>query len=161
MRTVEETDIGTSLPLDTLRAVLREHPVRLAILFGSHTRGTTHPRSDVDIAVEFGVDRPRDPGYNETFLGLSADLSEALATDEVDLVDLHAASPELVTAIFDHGVLLIGDHEHAAELRHQLTAIGSTERSPRDRFDTALAKIDEHLEGGSAAPATGDSDEER
>jgi len=153
MRTSEEAAINNSLPLETLREVLQEHPVQLAILFGSHVSGDAHSRSDIDMAVEFDTVRPSDPVYNEVFLGLSADLSEALETDDVDLVDLQTTSPELAETIFDHGVLLIGDPEHVADVRSQLTATEKQTQSPRERFDAAVARIDRHL-SGSAVTAT-------
>lgn len=159
MRTVEATDIDDSLDLDTLRTTLREHPVQLAILFGSHATATTHSTSDIDIAVELEEHRPSDCGYNDAFLGLSADLSNALSTDEVDLVDLHAVSPALAATIFDHGVLLIGDQERADELRRQVTVVDSETQSPRERLDTALARINAHLgDDDVAVPATGESE---
>ena len=153
MRTSEDAAIENSLPLERLQAVLQEHPVQVAILFGSHAHGETHTRSDIDIAVEFETVCPSDPDYNEVFFGLSADLSEALESDDVDLVDLQTVSPELAEIIFDQGVLLIGDLEHVATLRRELTASTSSDQSPRDRFDAALTRIDEHL-GGSAVTAT-------
>lgn len=161
MRDAETTDLDSSLDLDTLRSVLREHPVRLAILFGSHATGTTHSGSDIDIAVEFDDQRPSDPGYNDTFLGLSADLSDTLGTDAVDLVDLQTLSPSLAESIFDHGVLLVGDHDHAAARRREVTAADAETQSPRERLDAALARIDAHLDGGDVGvPVTGDSENE-
>lgn len=156
MRTARDAALDDSLPLETLRAVLREHPIRVAILFGSHVTGDAHARSDIDIAVEFDTVRPSDPEYNETFLGLSADLSEALGTDRVDLVDLRTVTPTLAATVFDQGVLLVGDRDRVRALRDELAATDSTDRSPRERFDDAIAKIDEHL-GGAAVTAT-DSD---
>ncbi|WP_254525992.1 type VII toxin-antitoxin system MntA family adenylyltransferase antitoxin [Natrinema caseinilyticum] len=153
MRTSEETTIDKSLPLETLRAVLQEHSIQLAILFGSHASGETHSRSDIDIAVEFDTVRPSDPNYNEVFFGLSADLSEALGTDNVDLVDFQTTSPELAETIFDRGILLIGDPEHVADIRSQLTEIEEKTQSPRERFDAAVARINRHL-SGSAVTAT-------
>lgn len=161
MRTAESTTLDASLDLDALQAVLREHPVRLAILFGSHATETTHATSDIDLAVEFDEHRPADPSYNDVFLGLSADLSDALETDDVDLVDLHAVSPALAAAIFENGVLLVGEAEHGAELRRQLTASESDQQSPRDRLDAALDRIDDHLDDGDAGvPVTGESEDD-
>ena len=161
MRTAESTALDAALDLDALQAMLREHPIRLAILFGSHATETTHATSDIDLAVEFDEHRPSDPNYNDVFLGLSADLSDALETDDVDLVDLHTVSPALAAAIFEQGVLLVGEAEHAAELRHQLTARESDQPSPRDRLDAALARIDEHLgDDGAGVPATGDAEDD-
>lgn len=161
MRTAASTTIDASLDLDALRGVLREHPVQLAILFGSHATGTTHAASDIDLAVEFDAMRPSDPSYNEVFLGLSADLSATLGTDDVDLIDLHTVSPALAAAIFADGVLLVGEQEHAAERRRQLTAAESEQPSPRERLDAALARIDAHLGDGDAGVAvTGESEDD-
>jgi len=158
MRSAESAAFDDSLGLDDLRGVLQEHPVRLAILFGSHATGETHATSDIDLAVEFDDHRPSDSSYNDVFLGLSADLSETLETDDVDLVDLHAVPPALASAIFETGVLLAGDHERAATLRRELTASESETRSPRERLDAALGRIDAHLDdGGTGVPVTGES----
>ena len=159
MKTAESIALDTSLDLDALQAVLREHPVRLAILFGSHATETAHATSDIDLAVEFDEHRPSEPSYNDVFLGLSANLSDALETDDVDLVDLHTVSPPLAAAIFENGVLLVGEAEHAAERRRQLTPSESDQQSPRDRLDAALARIDDHLgDDGAGVPATGDTE---
>ena len=161
MRTAESTALDDALDLDTLQAVLREYPIRLAILFGSHATETAHATSDIDLAVEFNKHRPADPSYNDVFLGLSADLSDALETDDVDPVDLHTVSPPLAAAIFENGILLVGESEHAAELRRQLTACESDQQSPRDRLDTALARIDDHLgDGDTGVPAAGEPEDD-
>ena len=161
MRTAASTALDVSFDLDALQAVLREHPVTLAILFGSHAIETTHTTSDIDLAVEFDAHRPSDPSYNDVFFGLSADLSETLETDDVDLVDLHTVSPALAAAIFEHGVLLVGDQEHAAALRRQLTAAESDQPSPRERLDAALARIDAHLdESDSEVAVTGTAEDD-
>ena len=161
MRTTESTTLDAALDLDALQAVLREHQVRLAILFGSHATETTHATSDIDLAVEFDDNRPSDPSYNDVFLGLSADLSDALETDDVDLVDLHTVEPPLAAAIFENGILLVGEAEHAAELRRRLTASGDDQQSPRDRLDAALDRIDHHLgDGGVGVPAAGEAEDD-
>lgn len=152
MKTSGDAAVDDALPLETLRSVLREHPVEVAILFGSHARGEAHSRSDIDIAVAFEAVRPSDSDYNEVFFGLSTALSEALATDEVDLVDLRTVSPDLAATIFDRGVLLVGEADRATDLRDELTAAASSNRSPRERLDSAIDRIDEHL-GGSGLTA--------
>jgi uncharacterized protein len=160
MRTWEEATLDESLPLERLREVFQEHEIRLAILFGSHASGEIHSRSDIDLAVELEDVQPTDPEYNERFFGLSADLSETLETDEVDLVDLHRASPELVATVFDRGILLVGDQDHATALRDQLTEAESSPQSPRERFDAALTKIDEHLSGSAVTATDGETHDE-
>jgi Nucleotidyltransferase domain. len=150
----------TTLDLDALRAVLREHPIQLAILFGSYATETTYTTSDIDLAVEFDDHRPSDPSYNDVFFGLSADLSEALEADDVGLVNLHAVSPQFATTIFEQGILLVGEIEHATELRRQLTAYDPDQQSPRERLDAALDRIDDHLSDDDVeAPATGDAED--
>jgi predicted nucleotidyltransferase len=154
MRTVESTDMDTGLPLEQLHAVFEEHPVECAILFGSHATATTHPRSDIDIAVALELTDRTDPAYNDAFFSLSAEVSETLGADDVDLVDIHTLSPRIGEAVFEQGLLLFGDPESVADLRTQVSAASNTAQSPRQRFDQALAKIDEHL--GHAAATTAD-----
>ncbi|MDG5778917.1 nucleotidyltransferase domain-containing protein [Haloarculaceae archaeon H-GB2-1] len=162
MRTTESADLDIAFDLATLKAVLQEHPVRLAILFGSQATESTHGTSDIDLAVDFDGHGPADSSYNDVFLGLSADLSGALGTDDVDLVDLRTVSPSLAAAIFDTGVLLVGEQAHATELRRDLTASESNHRSARDRLDSTLARIDDHLnDGDSGLPASGEAEDER
>lgn len=156
MKTCEDATFDDAIPLETARTVLREHDVRVGILFGSQATGETHARSDIDIAVEFDDVRPGDSDYNETFLKLSADLSEALGTDDVDLVDLRTAPPELVASVFDRGVLLAGDPDDAATLRDELEDATADDRTPRERFDAALAKIDAHLETAAVTATDGE-----
>jgi predicted nucleotidyltransferase len=156
MRTLASSTLDVCFDLEALQTVLREHPIRLAILFGSQATETTHERSDIDIAVEFDHHQPADPNYNDVFLGLSADISDALESDEVDLVDLQTVQPQLAAAIFANGVLIVGEETHADELRHQLTATESDLQSPRERFDAALDRIDDHLDDTTTeVPATG------
>lgn len=160
MKTAETAALDASL-VEPLCEVLQEHPVRLAILFGSHATGTAHSASDIDLAVELDSLRSSDAGYNEAFFGVSADLSAALETNDVDLVDLHSTTPALATSIFEHGVLLMGDQEHAAALREELTPPGDTSPSPRERLDAALARIDTHLEDGDrGVPAAGETEDD-
>ncbi|WP_197409670.1 type VII toxin-antitoxin system MntA family adenylyltransferase antitoxin, partial [Haloferax profundi] len=109
MRTAETTEVADDLPLETIQAILREHSVRLAILFGSHASGKTHPTSDIDIAVELDEVQHDDSAYNDAFFGLSADLSENLGTDDVDLVDVHTLTPRVAKSVFDDGILLVGE----------------------------------------------------
>lgn len=145
MRAIETADVGESLPLDALQSVLGDHPIRLAVLFGSYATDRVHARSDVDIAVEFENLRPGDDGYNEGFLGLGADVSEALGTDDVDLLDVHALSASLARSVFEEGVLIIGEPERVQALRQRLVDDERDERSPRRELDESLQRIDEHL----------------
>ncbi|QOS13398.1 nucleotidyltransferase [Haloferax sp. Atlit-6N] len=153
MRTVASTTIDDSIPMETIQTILREHSVQCAVLFGSHAKSTTNPTSDIDIAVELETTDRENPTYNDAFLSLGADLSEALETNDVDLVDVHALSPHVAASVFEAGVLLVGDPDHAEELRERVTDKVSEPRPPSERFDDALTKIDEHLSdsGGTAS----------
>lgn len=133
---------------ETVADVLADRPVRLGLLFGSRARGETHESSDVDVAVVFDGLEPGDTEYTDVLFGLGADLSVALGTDDVDVVDLRRASSSLVRAVFDEGTVLVGDESDARELRERLLADaedGTETRSPADRFDDVLAAIDDHL----------------
>ncbi|WP_224337922.1 type VII toxin-antitoxin system MntA family adenylyltransferase antitoxin [Haloprofundus halobius] len=160
MRPVESATIDDSIPIETIRGILREHLVQCALCFGSHETATTHPTSDIDIAVELKTTQREDQAYNEAFFSLSADLSEALETDDVDLVDIHTLPPGVAASVFEEGILLVGDPEHAEELRRRVTDRSSDSRSPRERFDDALTKIDAHL-SGSSGPASERHDRQR
>ncbi|MFB6228194.1 MAG: nucleotidyltransferase family protein [Halobacteriales archaeon] len=139
METALSVRTGTNI-----RSVLEDHPVRLAILFGSHATGRAHEESDVDLAVELDGLEPGSPGFNDAFFGLSADLSETLGTDDVDLLDVHMLSPGIAKAVFDDGVLLLRSSERAEELRAELVATAD-DRTPRERLDEAIRRIDDHL----------------
>jgi predicted nucleotidyltransferase len=161
MRRVESTGISDSLPIREVQSVLENYPVRLALLFGSRASGNAHGSSDTDIAVEFeSVDR-QNPAYNDVFLRLSADLRDVLSNDDVDLVDVHTLSSALAKAILERGVVLVGDQAHAEDLLRSTATTQSDERSPRERFDTALGKIDDHLGDAPSVPATDGSRGER
>ncbi|MFP8953851.1 type VII toxin-antitoxin system MntA family adenylyltransferase antitoxin [Natrialbaceae archaeon A-arb3/5] len=145
MDRIEETDVEADFAPEVLQAVLEDAPVRLAILFGSHATDRTHAHSDVDVAVELDAVRPGDENYNDVFFGVSASISETLGTDEVDVVDVHSAPNTLVRSIVDDGVVLCGDPERVAALESELRGTSTDDRSPRERFDETLRRIDEHL----------------
>lgn len=145
MRTLEAVDLGSSVPVERLRTTLEEHPVTVAILFGSHATDRSHSGSDIDLAIELDGLRPGDAGYNEVFFGVSADVSVELGSDAVDIVDVHTLSPALVQAVFDDGVLLLGSLERAEALRSRLAVDDGDGGSPRERLDAAVQRIDDHL----------------
>ena len=145
MERIETADIEPDIPAQRLRSTLDDAPVRLAILFGSRVTGRIHTQSDIDLAVEFADIEPGDPAYNETFFGLTAALSDALGTDDIDLVDIRSLSPSLARSVFDDGILVLGTVDRAETLSASILSDEPDERSPGDRFDDALRRIDEHL----------------
>jgi predicted nucleotidyltransferase len=123
--------------------VLRDHPVAVGVLFGSQARGEANRGSDIDVAVEF-EDSVED--RFKALLALGSDLACALGTDDVDVIGLRSASPALVRAVFTDGEVLVGTAREARHLRERLLADADEDgRSPAERFDDALAAIDDHL----------------
>ena len=130
----------------TVAATLADHPVSVGFLFGSRARDEAHDRSDVDVAVAFEDAAPGNADHMNARLALGADLALALGTDDVDVVDLRSASPGFVRAVFRDGDRLVGSDEEARRLRDRLLNDAEEDpRSPAERFDDALAAIDDHL----------------
>lgn len=82
-------DDGATTPVDALEARLStgRPGLRLLLLFGSRARGEATPTSDWDFG--FLGDDSLDTG------GLLAELTEAIGSDDVDLVDLARANGQL------------------------------------------------------------------
>ncbi len=128
---------------DTVADTLADHPVSVGFLFGSRARGEAHDSSDVDVAVAFEAGAS---GTLDARLSLGADLALALGTDDVDVIDLRTTSPTLVRAVFRDGDRLVGTEAEVRRLRDALLEDTAEEsRSPAERFDDALAAIDDHL----------------
>jgi predicted nucleotidyltransferase len=128
---------------EPVRSVLADHPVTLGFLFGSRARGDTDAGSDVDVAVVFDDAVSDESGRR---LRVGVDLALALGTDDVDVVDLGSASPALVRAVFRDGERLVGTEADVERLREKLLdGVDEEPRPPAERFDDALAAIDDHL----------------
>jgi hypothetical protein len=79
-------------------------------------------------------------------LALGAALALALGTDDLDLIALETASPPLVRAVLRDGDRLVGTDDDVRQLREPILDDADPDpRSPAERFDDALAAIDEHL----------------
>lgn len=65
---------------DLLIPVFGQYDIRKAVLFGSYSKGTAVPNSDVDLLVDSGLRGLR-------FVGLLGDVQEAVGKD-VDLFDV-------------------------------------------------------------------------
>lgn len=132
--------------IDTIRKVLEQHPVRLAVLFGSVVTGETHAHSDIDIVVEF---EDSVTPTNE-ILPLIADLSSALKRNDIDLSVVHDMKPRVGAAAFTNGVLLVGSQErmelHRTRFERAVNVIEEKESlSLRERFDRVIENIDTTL----------------
>lgn len=132
-----------SIDSDALRRVFLEHPVRLAIVFGSHVRGTAHSTSDVDLAIEFD-DSVSDQEYAEARLRLIADVSSAFGQNAVDVADLRDMAPSIGQSALEHGVVIVGNPERAEQHLERFTeTAASSDRSRRERFDEILERTGE------------------
>lgn len=90
-----------------LREALSAFPnIKLAVLFGSHARGTAHRRSDVDIGVLLD---PYDPGG---FWEIDLAAGEVVG-GPVDLVDLFKAPALLRFEVTRDGELVFERDEHS------------------------------------------------
>ena len=132
--------------LDAVRGVLAGKPVRLGVLFGSQATGTAGSHSDVDIAVEFDPIVVDDERYRHR-LSLVVDLSQALGTDDLDLVDLDTVRPAVGLSALQDATLLVGDHERREQLvlEFERQAETPTADQRRDRFDAALDRLEERV----------------
>jgi predicted nucleotidyltransferase len=134
------------LNVDALERVLEHHPVRLAVVFGSEVTGRTHPRSDLDIVVEFddSVD-----DLKEGVLSLHADVASALDRNDVDLSLVSGLEPRVGLAAFSEGVLLLGSEErfeaHRQTCKRAVESQQSQRESLRERFDAVIEDLDATL----------------
>jgi predicted nucleotidyltransferase len=106
--------------LDAVRAKLTAAGVSLAYVFGSAAQGRERPDSDLDVAVLFADDVPRER-YGELRVQLLTELVGLTHTNDVDLVVLNEAPPLLAFQVIDGGRLLLGDRRE--QVRFETRAI--------------------------------------
>ena len=128
--------------LDRLQEVLGEHPIRLGVLFGSQATGAAGSHSDIDVAVEF---LPSVENRFKAQLKVGVDLTRALGTDDVDVVDLQSVPPAVGYSALTTGTVLVGNAERVEELVGQFDSERehSTSTERRERFDDALGRLKE------------------
>lgn len=120
MRFVQQrSNAPRTIDKDTLRASLREYPLSIAVLFGSHATGTSHARSDLDVAVRF-EDTVCDVRSVQLLDELTAELTRATGFEAIDLLDLDNAFSKLGYEILSQKTVLIGEEFEAAKLEAQL-----------------------------------------
>jgi hypothetical protein len=116
------TSAPTSGPDRALWAALRDYFVDHAPpgvvstrLFGSHSQGTTHRESDIDVGVLLDHVRfPRRIDRSEAQVDLTSGLIGATRCNEVDVVILNDAPPLLARRILKDGVV-VGLADEAAD----------------------------------------------
>lgn len=132
--------------VDRLREVFDQHPVQLAVLFGSAARGTSHPTSDIDLAVEFD-DAIEDE--KQALLSLLTDLSIELDRNDVDVALVSDMKPAVGLAAFSDGVLVIGSRErmetHRGRFEREVERLDADRPSLRERFDAVIEGVDRAL----------------
>lgn len=85
--------------------ILKRHPVQLAYLFGSQVSGKTGALSDIDIGVLL-ENRTVEQMREQILTTIFVELTHALHTDFIDLIDLEKASTLLAYNIVTKGRLL-------------------------------------------------------
>ncbi|MDZ7289918.1 MAG: nucleotidyltransferase domain-containing protein [candidate division KSB1 bacterium] len=92
--------------LQKLSHALESEPdIAFAYLFGSMAKGRSGPLSDVDVAVYFHPSGNRRTRFDRR-LQLMSQLGRLLQRDDVDVVPLQDASPDLTFEILAYGKLI-------------------------------------------------------
>ena len=123
-----------------VEGIAPRYDLRLAVLFGSAAAGTTHERSDLDIAMLAANPLDTDRIY-ET-------LAQELAFDRIDVVDLFTAPPLLAFQALRSGVVLFEDRPGRRLACLSLAARMSADSAWMDRFkdlyiESVLEKVRE------------------
>ncbi len=90
----------------TLEEIRKKHKLSLILMHGSQVTGKIHAKSDTDIAIV-----RKNDSSNFDLLALTADLTNYLKTNGVDLVDITHANPLLLFAVAKKSKLLAGTNE--------------------------------------------------
>lgn len=133
--------------VDAIIATLEDHPVRYAVLYGSHVHGAATAQSDIDIAVAFADSLSKSERF-DCQIALIVDLTEALRTDDVDLADLDKIRPEVGLHALETGQTLIEDREARQEFCEQFereAASAGTHEERMRRFDAILHRLEETI----------------
>jgi predicted nucleotidyltransferase len=139
-----EADPDGEIDREALVSVLEEHPVSLAVLFGSVVDGEIHPNSDVDVAVEFEDDVAE---KGDALVSLVVDLTSTLQRDDVDIGVLNDLEPRIGRSAVESGEVLLGDPERLDDHRERFEAAIEERPPPGERFDAVIERVDEALQG--------------
>jgi uncharacterized protein len=85
------------------RALLPMNEARAALLYGSHSKGSARPDSDIDVAVLLATDSSGHTAKEDHLRRLIVELSRELAADRLDLVILNTAPTALAFQVLKHG----------------------------------------------------------
>jgi len=130
---------------DEIATVLAQHPVRLAVLFGSQATGTATVESDIDVAVAFESDLSPAERLTER-IDLTTALVRAFGTDAVDVTDLDSVSPAVGADALETGQLLVGDQATLSAYRRRFererTETEETHDERMQQFKSILQRLD-------------------
>lgn len=103
-----------------ISSIFKKYPVLFAYVFGSYAKGRETAKSDLDIAVFFDKNLPKEK-YRAVIGDLREELAHGLkAYDKIDLISLNNAPPLLEREVVYEGKLLyISDSEAQAHYRAQ------------------------------------------
>jgi predicted nucleotidyltransferase len=121
--------------------------VRLAYLFGSHTRGTARPDSDLDLAV-YWSEASRDRERAALMLQLIDALSRTVGSlgERVDLLDFDRASSTLAFRVIRDGRLLVcREPRERVALEARIARRYDDERPYRELFRRAARAAAERM----------------
>jgi len=141
----ERTALPSDLDREQIAEVLRQHPVRLGVLFGSHARGTPTPQSDVDIGIVF-VDELTATERLEVQVELVATLTETIKQDLIDITDLERVDPGVGRSALQNGVILVDNpplvDRLQARYEREYTAEVESHADRMNRFDSLLDRLE-------------------
>jgi len=101
----------SSNQISQVKKWLREEPsIKFSILFGSFAKGTSHPNSDIDIAIELDA-----PLSTENKLDILQSLSK-ITDKKIDLIDLKTVGEPLLNQIIQYGKVIKGSKQRFIEL---------------------------------------------
>lgn len=108
---MSEERITEALP--GLREIAQRFRIRVIFQFGSTVTGTTHDRSDLDLAIKLDT---LDVSF-QTVLEMQEALQTCFPGREIDLAILNHADPLFLKKIFESYRLLFGAPQDLAHLR--------------------------------------------
>lgn len=139
-----EASDETGVDQAAIRDVVDGYPVRLAVLYGSHARGTATAASDVDVAVAFEAALSPEERLQRR-VELTADLASALATDDVDVADLDSIKPAVGRSVLRDGIVLVDDdcaETYEEQFKTTVSADEETHEERMRRFDEVLRRLE-------------------
>lgn len=109
------TDPPADLDFGALRDAVAVDEVDLADVFGSSATGDQGPLSDLDVALLFREDVPKERRL-ELLDELTVAIIDATGIEAVDRLDLDTVGPRIGYEILAKGSVVVGDEQTATDL---------------------------------------------